>query len=843
MDDKYKNNGAGENLSIPDDPAPVTKNSEGIDQIQIIDLEKTMRDCYIDYAMSVIVARALPDVRDGLKPVQRRILYSMGELGVTPDKPYRKSARIVGDTMGKYHPHGDSSIYDAMARMAQDFNTRYMLVDGHGNFGSVDGDKQAAMRYTEARLSRISLEMLADINKNTVDFVPNFDESLKEPSVLPARYPNLLVNGSGGIAVGMATNIPPHNLGEIIDAVVRMIDNYVLEDRETTVDELMEIVKGPDFPTGATIYGTSGIQEAYRTGHGRIIVRANMEIESMHGGRQRIVATEIPYQGNKARLIEKIADLVKEKKIEGISDLRDESDREGMRIVIELRRDANARVVMNQLYKYSQLQDTFSVNMLTLVGNEPKTLNLQQMLYYYLMHQKDVIRRRTEYDLEKAQARAHVLEGLLKALDYIDEIVSIIRHSDNVAQAKERLISRFDFSDIQAQAIVDMRLRALTGLERERLEEEYRDLEDKIALYQAILSNEKLLYNTIKEEILIVKAKYADPRRTYITYEESEINIEDTIKNEQVVITMTNLGYIKRTSLDMYRSQHRGGKGIKGLETREEDYVTHLFVASTHDYIQFFTNKGKVFRLRVYEIQEAGRTARGQAIVNLLSLSGEEKVTAAIIAHELSDDDGYLIMATRKGTVKKTLVSEFANIRQNGLIAINLTGDDELIEVKHTHGNDQVFLATQNGQMICFDEKDVRPMGRAAAGVRGINLEPGDRLIGMQLGRYGEELLAVTQGGLGKRTALSEFSVQHRGGKGIRYYKITKKTGPVVGFNVVRRGQGFLLINSEGTIIRLEVSDVRQIGRAASGVKLIDMNKDVQVVGLALILEEENADE
>ena len=813
------------------------------DRIKDVDLQKTMETSYIDYAMSVIVARALPDVRDGLKPVQRRILYAMSELNNGPDKPHRKCARIVGDTMGKYHPHGDTSIYGSMVYMAQPWSLRYPLIDGHGNFGSVDGDGAAAMRYTEARLTKLSMEMLGDINKDTVDFVPNFDETEKEPSVLPSRFPNLLVNGTTGIAVGMATNIPPHNMRDVIAACTKIINNRIEEDRETDIDELISIVKAPDFPTGGIIMGTSGATEAYRTGRGKIITRAVTDIEAMPNGKSRIVVTELPYLVNKANLIQKIAELVRDKKIDGITGLRDESDREGMRIVIELRRDANARVVMNQLYKYSQLQDTFSVNMLTLVGNEPKTLNLQQMLYYYLMHQKEVIRRRTEYDLEKAQARAHILEGLLKALDYIDEIVNIIRHSDNVAQAKERLISRFDFSDVQAQAIVDMRLRALTGLERERLEDEYRELEDKIALYQAILSNEKLLYNTIKEEILIIKTKYADPRRTYITYEESEINIEDTIKNEQVVITMTNLGYIKRTSLDMYRSQHRGGKGIKGLETREEDYVTHLFVASTHDYIQFFTNKGKVFRLRVYEIQEAGRTARGQAIVNLLSLSGEEKVTAAIIAHELSDDDGYLIMATRKGTVKKTRLSEFANIRQNGLIVINLANDDELIEVKHTHGDDQVFLATQNGQMICFDEKDVRPMGRTAAGVRGMNLDPDDKIIGMQLGRYGEELLAVTQGGLGKRTALSEFSVQHRGGKGIRYYKITKKTGPVVGFNIVRAGQGFLLINSEGTIIRLEVSDVRQIGRAASGVKLIDMNKDVQVVGLALIREEENADE
>ena len=826
MDDKKK------------DQPIISADANGMDQIQLVDLEKTMRDCYIDYAMSVIVARALPDVRDGLKPVQRRILYSMGELGVTPDKPYRKSARIVGDTMGKYHPHGDSSIYDAMARMAQDFNMRYMLVDGHGNFGSVDGDEQAAMRYTEARLSKMAMEMLADINKNTVDFGPNFDESLKEPLILPARYPNLLVNGSNGIAVGMATNIPPHNLGEVIDGVVKMIENYVLEDRETKIDELLEIIKGPDFPTGATIYGTGGIEQAYRTGKGRIVVRANMEVEPMHGNRQRIVVSEIPFQVNKARLIEKIADLVKEKRIEGISDLRDESDREGMRIVIELRRDANAKVIMTQLYKNSQLQDTFSVNMLALVDNEPKILNLKQMLKYYLKHQKEVVRRRTEYDLEKAQARAHILEGLLVALDHIDEIVSIIRSSKNVAEAKERLISRFDLTDVQAQAIVDMRLRALTGLERDRLEGEYNELEMKIAEYMAILGNEKLLYNVIKEELLIVKTKFADARRTYITYEEGEINLEDLIKNERVVVTMTNLGYIKRTSLDMYRSQNRGGKGIKGIETREEDFVTNLFVASTHDYIQFFTNKGKVYRLKAYESQEAGRTARGQAIVNLLSLSGDEKVSAVVMTPELNDPNGCLLMATRSGQVKKTPLSEFANIRMNGLIAITLQDDDELIEVKRADGDEEVLLATKKGQMIRFHENDVRATGRTSMGVRGITLDAGDEVIGMQLKSEGETVLAVTESGMGKRTDMDEFPVQHRGGKGIRYYKITPKTGDVVGFKVVKEQQDMLLITSEGVIIRLRVADVSKIGRVTSGVKLIGLDKGVKVVSVARIRED-----
>ncbi|MBQ7064584.1 MAG: DNA gyrase subunit A [Firmicutes bacterium] len=817
----------------------ITQNAEGIDQIQLIDLEKTMRDCYIDYAMSVIVARALPDVRDGLKPVQRRILYSMQELGVTPDKPYRKSARIVGDTMGKYHPHGDTSIYDAMARLAQDFNMRYMLVDGHGNFGSVDGDQQAAMRYTEARLSKIALEMLADIRKDTVDFGPNFDESTKEPLVLPSRFPNLLANGSNGIAVGMATNIPPHNLGELVDGVVLMIDNYVLEDRETNVDELMQVVKGPDFPTGATIYGRRGIEEAYRTGRGKIVVRANMDVEPMHGGRQRIVVTEIPFQVNKARLVEKIADLVKEKRIEGISDLRDESDREGMRIVIELRRDANAKVIMNQLYKNSPLQDNFSVNMLCLVNNEPKTLNLKEMLYYYLLHQKDVVRRRTEYDLNRAKARAHILEGLIKAIDYIDEIVSIIRHSANVAEAKERLISRFNFSEIQAQAIVDMRLRALTGMERADLESEYQELESKIAEYMAILGSEKLLYNVIKEELLIIKTKYGDPRRTAITYEEGEINFEDMIKDEQVVITMTNLGYIKRTAADVYRSQNRGGKGVKGLETRQEDYVTNLFVASTHDYIQFFTNKGKVYRLRAYDIQDAGRTAKGQAIVNLLSLAGDEKVSAVVMARELRDDTGYLMMATRKGQIKKTVLSEFANIRTNGLIAITLPEDDELIEVKRARGSEEVLLATRNGQMIRFSEKDIRPTGRTSMGVRGISLQEGDEVIGMQLVRHGDAILAVTESGMGKRTDLNEFSLQHRGGKGNLYYRITEKTGKVVGFKTVRENQGLLLITSEGIIIRLRVPDVRTIGRVTSGVKLIDLAPGVKVIGMALIQEDE----
>ena len=811
------------------------------DKIEVVNLEKMMRDSYIDYAMSVIVARALPDVRDGLKPVQRRIMYAMSELNLAPDKPYRKSARIVGDTMGKYHPHGDSSIYDAMVRLAQDFSTRYMLVDGHGNFGSVDGDGAAAMRYTEARMSKISMELMADINKNTVDFIPNFDGSLKEPAVMPARFPNLLVNGTGGIAVGMATSIPPHNLGEVIDAVAKIIDNHILESRDTTIDELIEIIKGPDFPTGATIYGVRDIEQAYRTGRGRAVVRANMEVEEMAGHRQRIVVSEIPYQVNKARLVERIADLVKDKKIEGISDLRDESDRNGMRIVIDLKRDANARLIINQLYKNTPLQDTFSINMLALVKNEPKVLNLKQMLELYLDHQKEVVTRRTQYDLDKAQARAHILEGLLKALDYIDEIISIIRASANVAEAKANLIARFDFTDAQAQAIVDMRLRALTGLERERLQNEYDELEEKIAEYLAILGNENILYSVIKEELLVLKAKYADARRTYITYEDGEINLEDLIKNEQCVITMTNLGYIKRTSLDMYHSQNRGGKGIKGIETREEDYVKQLFIASSHDYLLFFTNRGRVYRMKAYEIPEAGHTARGTAIVNLLSLSGGEQVSAVIQMKE-SRDKGYLLMATRGGTIKKTDLAEYGNIRTNGLVAISLQEGDELIEVKRSNGKDDVLMATRGGQMIRFTESDVRTTGRSSMGVKGITLAAGDEVIGMQLASQGDSVLAVTETGMGKRTALTEFSVQKRGGKGSLYYRLTSKTGQVVSFKVMTKDQDLMLITNGGIIIRLRVQDISEIGRVTSGVKLMGLDKDTKIVSVARIREEKVED-
>ena len=818
--------------------------NQQFDRVESINLERSMRQYYIDYAMSVITARALPDVRDGLKPVQRRILYAMSELNLSPDKPYRKSARIVGDAMGKYHPHGDSSIYDAMVHMAQDFNMHYMLVDGHGNFGSVDGDEQAAMRYTEARLSKIAMEMLSDLNKNTVDFIPNFDGSLKEPTVLPSHFPNLLVNGTGGIAVGMATAIPPHNLGEVIDGVVRIIDNPVLENRETTIEELLKIIKGPDFPTGATIYGVTGIEQAYRTGRGRIVVRANMEVEQMANGRQRIAVSEIPFQVNKARLIERIADLVKDKKLEGISDLRDESDRSGMRIAIELKRDANAKVIMNQLYKNTQLQDAFSCNMLALVNGEPRVLNLLQMLTYYLEHQKDVVTRRTQYDLERAQARAHILEGLLKALDYIDEIISIIRGSQTVAIAKERLMNRFSFSDAQAQAIVDMRLRALTGLERDRLQGEYDDLEAKIAEYTGILSNEKLLYGVIKEELLIIKTKYADPRRTAITYEEGEIDIEDLIKNERCVVTMTNLGYIKRTSLDMYRSQNRGGKGIKGMETREGDYVKKMFIAETHDILTFFTSHGKVYQMRAYEIPEAGRTARGTAIVNLLSLPGEEKVTEIVqrSSKEEYGEQSCLIFGTRRGVVKKTYVSEYANIRSNGLIAITLQEDDELIGVKMTHGTDEILLATRNGQMIRFEESDVRPTGRSSMGVRGISLTGDDEVIDMMIVAEGDAILAVTENGMGKRTVVSEFNNQRRGGKGILYYRITEKTGPVVGVQIVREDQELMLMNSEGIMIRMKVSDVSLIGRVTSGVKLITLEEGTRVVSAALIQESQVED-
>jgi len=811
------------------------------DKVQDVDLKKTMEKSYIDYAMSVIASRALPDVRDGLKPVQRRILYAMIELNNGPDKPHRKCARIVGDTMGKYHPHGDSSIYDALVKLAQDFSTRYPLIDGHGNFGSIDGDGAAAMRYTEARLSKISMEMLADINKDTVDFNPNFDESEREPSVLPSRFPNLLANGTSGIAVGMATNIPPHNLREVIGAVVKIIDNRIEEDRETEIEEILKIIKGPDFPTGAEIIGTSGIEESYRTGRGKITVRAVSEIETLPNGKSRIIVTELPYMVNKARLIEKIADLVKDKKIDGITELRDESDRHGMRIVIEIRRDVNANVLLNQLYKHTQLQDTFGVIMLALVNNEPKVLNLLQMLNYYLDHQKDVITRRTKYDLNKAEERAHILQGLLKALDHIDEVINIIRNSKNGNIAKERLIERFGFSDAQAQAIIDMRLRSLTGLERERLEAEFAELTEKIAEYKAILSDEKKLLGVIKEEIIQISDKYGDDRRTRISYDESEISVEDLIPDETMLIAMTKLGYIKRMTIDNFKSQHRGGKGIKGMHTIEEDFIEDLLMAKNHHYIMFFTSQGRVYRLKAYEIPEAGRTARGTAIINLLQLMPEEKITAIIPIKEYKDNR-YLFMATKKGIVKKTSVKEYENIRKSGLIAINLREDDELIEVKITDGNKDIFLVTKNGCCIRFNEQDVRPTGRSSTGVIGMTLDDDDEIIGMQLDSQGDYLLFASANGMGKRTAIGEFNVQRRAGKGVKCYKITEKTGEVVGVKAVNEENEIMLITTEGIIIRIMVSDIPILGRITSGVKLINLDSEnVSVASMAKVREDGNS--
>nr|WP_297939805.1 DNA gyrase subunit A [uncultured Lachnoclostridium sp.] len=810
------------------------------DKVHEVDLKKTMETSYIDYAMSVIASRALPDVRDGLKPVQRRILYAMIELNNGPDKPHRKCARIVGDTMGKYHPHGDSSIYGALVNLAQDWSTRYPLVDGHGNFGSVDGDGAAAMRYTEARLSKISMEMLSDINKNTVDFIPNFDETEKEPVVLPSRFPNLLVNGTSGIAVGMATNIPPHNLREVIDAVIKIIDNNVLEDRKTEIEEILQIIKGPDFPTGATILGTRGIEEAYRTGRGKIRVRAVTDIEAMPNGKSRIVVTELPYLVNKARLIEKIAELHRDKKIDGITELRDESDRQGMRICIELRRDANANVVLNQLYKHTQLQDTFGVIMLALVNNEPVVMNILQMLEFYLLHQEDVVTRRTQYDLNKARERAHILQGLLIALDHIDEVISIIRSSRNTAIAKERLIERFALDDVQAQAIVDMRLRALTGLEREKLEGEYAELMNKIAEYEAILGDKKKLLGVIKEEITVIRDKYGDDRRTSIGYDEFDISMEDLIPKQNTLIAMTSLGYIKRMTTDNFKSQNRGGKGIKGMQTIEEDYIEDLFMTTTHHMILFFTNKGRVYKLKAYEIPEASRTARGTAIVNLLQLLPEEKVTAVITLSEYREDK-YLFMATRTGIVKKTSVKEYANIRKTGLQAINLRDDDELIEVKETDNNKDIILVTKLGQCIRFHETDVRPTGRTSMGVIGMNLSYGDEIIGMQLNTQGTHLLLVSENGLGKRTKLSEFDPQRRGGKGVKCYKITEKTGDVVGVKAVNEGNEIMMITTEGIIIQLPVDQISEIGRITSGVKLmnLDNTKDIKVASIAKVREKE----
>ena len=810
------------------------------DKIHDIDLKKTMETSYIDYAMSVIAARALPDVRDGLKPVQRRVLYSMVELNNGPDKPHRKSARIVGDTMGKYHPHGDSSIYGALVNMAQKWATRYPLVDGHGNFGSMDGDGAAAMRYTEARLSRISMEMLADIGKNTVDFMPNFDETEKEPTVLPARFPNILVNGGTGIAVGMATNIPPHNLREVIAAVVKIIDNRVEEDRPTTIEELMEIVKGPDFPTGATILGKAGIEEAYRTGRGKIRVRAVYNIEAMANGKSRIIVTELPYAVNKARLIEKIAELVKDKKLDGITDLRDESNREGLRICIELRRDVNANVIMNRLLKHTQLQDTFGVIMLALVGGEPRILNIHDMLYYYLQHQEEVVTRRTRYDLSKAQERAHILEGLLIALDHIDRVIEIIRGSANVVAAKASLIEEFGLSDAQSQAIVDMRLRALTGLEREKLENEYDELMKKIADYKAILADRKLLLGVIKKEIIAIRDKYGDERRTQIGFDEFDISMEDLIPVEDTVIAMTHKGYIKRMSSDNFRAQHRGGKGIKGMQTIEDDYIENLFMATTHHYLMFFTNKGRVYRMKAYEIPESGRTSRGTAIVNLLQLMPEEKISAVISLKEYNDEE-YLFMATKSGIVKKTHISEYENIRKTGLQAINLREDDELIEVKVTNNEKDIILVTKHGMCIRFKETDVRPTGRTSIGVRGMNLGFEDEVVGMQMDTQGPNILLVSEFGMGKRTAVEDFSVQHRGGKGVKCYKITEKTGDVVGAKAVEDGTEVMLITNEGIIIRINVDDISILGRVTSGVKLmnLDSTKNIKIASIAKVREEQ----
>ena len=806
------------------------------DKVHEVDLKKTMEQSYIEYAMSVIASRALPDVRDGLKPVQRRVLYSMIELNNGPDKPHRKCARIVGDTMGKYHPHGDSSIYGALVNMAQDWSTRYPLVDGHGNFGSVDGDGAAAMRYTEARLSKISMEMLADINKDTVDFAPNFDETEKEPTVLPSRYPNLLCNGTTGIAVGMAPNIPPHNLGEVVNAVIKIIDNRIEEGRDTEIEEILKIVKGPDFPTGAQILGTRGIEEAYRTGRGKIRVRAVTNMETLPNGKTRIIVTELPYLVNKARLIEKIADLVKEKKIDGITALTDESSREGMRINIELRRDVNANVILNQLYKHTQLQDTFGVIMLALYNNQPVVMNLLQMLTYYLRHQEEVVTRRTRYDLNKAEERAHILQGLLIALDNIDEVIRIIRGSRSAAIAKESLMERFTLTDVQAQAIVDMRLRALTGLEREKIENEYAELQKKISELKAILADENLLLGVIKKELEEIRDKYADPRRTSIGYDESDFSMEDLIPQEEVVVTMTKLGYIKRMTRDNFKSQNRGGKGIKGMQTLDDDYIEELILTNTHASIMFFTNKGRVYRLKTYEIPEASRTARGTAIINLLQLQPEETITSIVTMKEYREN-AYLFMATKNGMVKKTSLDEYQNMRKTGLTAINLREDDELIEVKYTDGDQDIFLVTKYGQCIRFHESDVRATGRASMGVIGINLMDTDEVVGMQLSSQGEYMLTVSENGMGKLTDINEFTVQNRGGKGIKCYKIVEKTGNVVGMKILSRENEVMMINTDGIIIQMPCSDISILGRVTSGVKLMDLKNGITIASIAKVRE------
>ena len=821
------------NNEMPDDVFDKTTT----DRIKEVDLQKTMESDYIDYAMSVIASRALPDVRDGLKPVQRRILYSMIELNNGPDKPHRKCARIVGDTMGKYHPHGDSSIYGSLVNMAQPWSMRYCLVDGHGNFGSVDGDGAAAMRYTEARLTKISMEMIADINKDTVDFVPNFDETEKEPSILPSRYPNLLVNGTTGIAVGMATNIPPHNLREVINAVVKMIDNRVLEDRETEIEEILEIIKAPDFPTGGIILGTRGAEEAYRTGRGKVIVRAVTNIEPMQNGKNRIVVTELPYLVNKANMIAKIADLVKLKKLDGITALRDESDREGMRVVIELRNDVNPNIMLNKLYKHTQMQDTFGIIMLALVNNEPKVLSITEMLKHYIAHQEEVVTRRTRYDLNKAEERNHILEGLLIALDNIDEVIKIIRGSETVAIAKEQLMSRFGLTDVQAQAIVDMRLRTLTGLERDKLEQEHAELLKKIEELKAILADRKILLGVIKKEITEISAKYGDDRKSQIGHDDSDIDMEDLIPNVNTVIAMTNLGYIKRMSIDNFKSQNRGGKGIKGITTIDNDFVEDILMTTTHNYVMFFTNTGRVYRLKAYQIPEASRTSRGMAIVNLLQLAPGEKISAMIPVKGFEDEEKSLFMVTKKGTVKKTPITDFSNVRKTGLAAITLRDDDELIEVKTVTKDAEVFLVTKNGMCIHFDEDDVRSTSRSSIGVRGMMLDDTDEIVGMQLNTQGDSLLIVSEKGYGKRTTLDEFHSQFRGGKGVKCYKITEKTGNVVGVKAVNDDNEIMMITNAGIIIQLRMDEITIHGRVTSGVKMINLDKGVTVAQIAKVRE------
>ena len=805
------------------------------------EFSEVMQKSYIDYAMSVICARALPDARDGLKPVQRRVLYSMIELNNGPDKPHRKCARIVGDTMGKYHPHGDSSIYGALVNMAQEWSTHYPLVDGHGNFGSVDGDGAAAMRYTEARLSKIAMEMLADINKDTVNFSPNFDETEKEPDVLPCRFPNLLCNGTTGIAVGMASNIPPHNIKETIDAVVKMINNRIDENRDTEIEELMSVIQGPDFPTGATIIGRRGIEEAYRTGKGKIIVRAVTNIEPMQNGKNRIVVTELPYGVNKAKLIEKIAELVKDKRVDGITDLADQSSREGMRISIELRRDVNPNVVLNQLMKHTQLQDTFGVIMLALVGGEPRILNIHDMLYYYLQHQEEVVTRRTRYDLSKAQERAHILEGLLIALDHIDRVIEIIRGSANVAAAKASLIEEFGLSDAQSQAIVDMRLRTLTGLERNRLENEYKELEERIAYLQSILGDEKVLLGVIRDELLTIKAKYGDDRKTAIELAEDEFNAEDLIPNEAAVIAMTKLGYIKRMSPDHFKAQNRGGKGIKGMNILDEDYIADLITINNHDYVLFFTNLGRVYQLKGYEIPEASRTARGTAVINLLQLQAGEKVTS-ILRNE-GHESGYLTMATKFGMIKRTNLSEYGNIRKVGLAAISLREGDELIDVHVTDGKRDIIMISHLGQCIRFNENDARATGRVSMGVKGMNLADGDSVIGMQVAEENGELLFVSEMGMGKKTAMSEFKDQNRGGKGIRCYRVNAKTGNLAGVKVYKEGYELMLITTEGTVIRMKTDTIPVLGRDTSGVKLMQVDQENVKVSSIELIEESKEEE